>query len=322
MTPGAKQEALKTGILYDPLYLEHDTGPGHPESPERLNAIMQALNEPDVRDLLAPIPARKASREELLLCHTSDYIETAQREVESGLSMLTTGDTDVCGRSFDVALLAAGGVLNATDAVIDKRVKNAFCAVRPPGHHATTDAGMGFCLFNNVAIAARYAQQKHGLARALIVDWDVHHGNGTQDIFYADDRVLYFSTHQWPWYPGSGRAVEIGQGLGKGRTINAPLAAGSSASDVFAEFRDGLLPASASFDPDIVFISAGFDSHIGDPLGNIGLSDSDFAELTTMVMTIADQYAGGRIVSVLEGGYNLATLASAVKAHVKILASD
>jgi acetoin utilization deacetylase AcuC-like enzyme len=200
-----------------------------------------------------------------------------------------------------------------------KRLERAFCAVRPPGHHATPDRGMGFCVFNNAAIAARHAQRKHGIERAVIIDWDVHHGNGTQDIFYADGTVFYFSTHQYPWYPGTGASIERGKGKGEGTTLNAPLPAGSGMEDIGAAFRGPFLEAMEKFRPELVLISAGFDSRLGDPLGRFTLSDAQFAELTRILAGVAERYAEGRLVSVLEGGYRLEGLASAVEAHVEAL---
>jgi acetoin utilization deacetylase AcuC-like enzyme len=198
-------------------------------------------------------------------------------------------------------------------------VRNAFCAVRPPGHHATASRGMGFCFFNHAALAARYAQRRHGLERALIVDWDVHHGNGTQDIFYSDPTVFFFSTHQWPLYPGTGRADETGEGAGVGTTMNFPFPAGSGRKEILGAVENSLAPAAERFRPDLVVISAGFDSRVGDPLGRFTLTDRDFGDLTRAVMEIAARHAGGRVVSVLEGGYNLDGLASAAAAHVEAL---
>jgi len=235
---------------------------------------------------------------------------------------LSTGDTIVSARSFDVALHATGGVLSAVDSVLTGKTQNAFCIVRPPGHHATPARGMGFCLFNSIAIAARYAQQKYGVDRVLIADWDVHHGNGTQNIFYSDGTVLFFSTHQHPWSPGTGAPDETGEGPGLGMTMNCPFPAGSGRAEILGAFQERLLPAAEKVKPELVLISAGFDSREGDPLGNFLLTDADFADLTKVLREIADKYAGGRLVSVLEGGYSLPGLAAGVRAHVEALIGD
>jgi acetoin utilization deacetylase AcuC-like enzyme len=232
---------------------------------------------------------------------------------------LSTGDTDITPNSWEVAVRAAGGALSAVDAVLTGRVRNAFCAVRPPGHHANAGRGMGFCLLNNVALAARYAQCKHGVARVAIVDWDVHHGNGTQDIFYRDGSVFFFSSHQWPLYPGTGRADETGDGAGAGTTMNFPFPAGSGRREILGAVENALIPAMDRFRPELVLISAGFDSREGDLLGRFTLTDQDFTDLTLAVMGIADRHAGGRVVSLLEGGYSLDGLASAAAAHVAAL---
>jgi acetoin utilization deacetylase AcuC-like enzyme len=313
---------LATAILADPVYKEHQTGKSHPERPERMDAVVHALERDGaIKDALR-IPVRPATEDELALCHTRQYIAIAKRDVASGARDLSTGDTQISPQSFDVALRAAGGLLNAVDAVIERRAANAFCAVRPPGHHATPDRGMGFCLFNNVAIGARYAQKKHGISRVAIVDWDVHHGNGTQDIFYSDGSVFYFSTHQSPWYPGTGAANETGEGKGKGATLNCPFPAGSGHKEILGAFQSKLLPALRDFKPELVLLSAGFDSRLGDPLGQFTLADADFAALTTLMLEVAHQYAGGRLVSVLEGGYSLPGLAAASAAHVEALRAE
>jgi len=309
-----------TGLVADPLYKRHDTGSHHPESPARFDAVMRGLHGLERR--LVRIPAREAAVEELHLCHTPEYVETVQREIAAGRRTLSTGDTDISPDSWRVALHAAGGALNAVDAVIGGEADAAFCAVRPPGHHATPVRGMGFCLFNNAALAARYAQRRHGLGKVLIADWDVHHGNGTQDIFYEDDSVLFFSTHQSPWYPGTGEENETGAGRGLGFTINCPFPAGSGRREILRAFQDKLAPAAERFRPELVVISAGFDSRQGDPLGRFTLSDEDFADLTALLLEIAGKYAGGRVVSVLEGGYNLHGLASAARSHVAALAGE
>lgn len=314
--------APSTGLLLDAVYRAHDTGPDHPESGARIMAILESLQKRGLADECIPLPQQPAEPADILLCHTRGYWETAQSDVVSGARELSTGDTVICPRSMDIALRAVGGVMNAVDAVMTGRVGNAFCAVRPPGHHANAAQGMGFCIFNNIAIAARHAQHRHGAEKVLIVDWDVHHGNGTQDIFYEDGSVFFFSTHQSPWYPGTGAAEETGAGKGLGTTLNCPLPAGTGMAAISAAFYDQLLPAAARFKPDLVLISAGFDSRLGDPLGLFRLTDPDFAMLTQILKNFAQTECGGRLVSVLEGGYHLAGLSSAVSAHVTALTED
>jgi acetoin utilization deacetylase AcuC-like enzyme len=310
---------MSTALLLDPVYKQHQTGPGHPERPERYDAVRSGLErEALVRDAVR-IDTRRASEDEIAMCHSRDYIAVVKRDVARGLHDLSTGDTAISPKSLDVALLASGGVLNAVDAVVSGKAKNAFCAVRPPGHHATAVKGMGFCLFNNVAIAAKHAQAKHGIRNVVIVDWDVHHGNGTQDIFYRDGSVFFFSTHQSPWYPGTGAAGETGEGAGKGTTINCPFPSGSGRAEIAGAFRERLVREMDAFKPELVLVSAGFDSRLGDPLGQFRLTDEDFADLTRMMMDVADKHAGGRLVSVLEGGYSLEGLSKAVGAHVLTL---
>lgn len=310
---------MKTALMADPAFREHLMGREHPERPERFDAVIQGLARAGLTEHLIPVESRAASSEELLLCHTPEYLRMARADVLSGRPQLSTGDTDVTSNSWDVAVSAAGGVLAAVDAVIRGVADNAFCAVRPPGHHATASRGMGFCLLNNVALAARYAQKRHGIERVVIVDWDVHHGNGTQDIFYRDGSVFFFSSHQWPLYPGTGRADETGEGEGVGTTMNFPLPAGSGRREILGAVENSLVPAAERFQPELVLISAGFDSRIGDLLGRFTLTDSDFVDLTRTLMEIADRHAGGRVVSVLEGGYSLDGLASAAAAHVGAL---
>jgi acetoin utilization deacetylase AcuC-like enzyme len=307
----------RTALLADPFFKLHDTGVGHPEQPARFDAVMQGLGEAATQ--MPRINVRAATDDELRRVHGSGYLAIVARDVASGRRELSTGDATISARSLDVARNAVGGVLNAVDAVIEGHADNAFCAVRPPGHHARPDQGMGFCLFNNIALAARHAQRVHGLGKVLIVDWDVHHGNGTQDTFYEDGSVFFFSTHQWPWYPGTGPASETGAGAGKGTTMNRPFAASAGRAEFDAVFTEDLRRAADAFRPDLVLLSAGFDSRIGDPLGDFTLTDTDFAALTRIVANIAAAHAGGRLVSILEGGYNLTGLAAATTAHVAVL---
>jgi acetoin utilization deacetylase AcuC-like enzyme len=316
---GAAQAATGTALLADPLYKEHDTGPGHPERPARYDAAIGALAEAGFEPS-ARIAPRAATEDEIALCHGRRYIELVKREIAAGARELSTGDTTIGPRSLDCALQATGGVLNAVDAVIKGQARNAFCIVRPPGHHARPNQGMGFCIFNTVAVAARYAQREHGLAKVLIADWDVHHGNGTQDIFYEDGSVFFMSTHQYPWYPGTGPANETGEGAGRGTTMNRPFPAGAGREEILGVFREDLRRAADGFKPDLVLISAGFDSRLGDPLGGFTLGDRDFADLTGVMLEVAGEHAGSRLVSVLEGGYSLDGLAAAVTAHVRALA--
>ena len=318
--PAATRPQATTGLVYDEACLRHRTSEGHPESPARLKAIAARLTEAGLMDRLVRLPARAAARRWLTTVHEAKYVDRVKAACARGEKRLDTSDTPISAGSFDAAAAGAGGVLNAVDAVMHRRVRNAFCAVRPPGHHATRDKAMGFCLFNNVAVAARYVQRKHRLEKVLIVDWDVHHGNGTQAAFYDDPSVMYFSVHQWPLYPGTGRTTETGAGRGKGTTINVPLKAGAGDAEYRRVFTEVLLPRALAFKPDFVLISAGFDAHADDPLGGMKLTPKGFAELTRLVKRVADRCCRGRVVSVLEGGYNLPGLAASVEAHVAALA--
>jgi acetoin utilization deacetylase AcuC-like enzyme len=317
-----QDQARSVGCFCSSRFENHVTGPQHPERPERLSAIRAALIERGLMDRLRTLPFASCLRESVRAVHSEKYLETAQRDIESGMRTLSTGDTNVCQASWDIAQLAAGAATAAVDAVCTKQTDAAFCAVRPPGHHASPASGMGFCVLNNVAIAARHAQRKHGLKRALIIDWDVHHGNGTQDVFYEDPSVLFFSTHQWPFYPGTGDSDETGAEAAVGTTINVPLPAGTGRNEIMAAFEDRLFPIVDTFQPNIVLLSAGFDSRAGDPLGAFTLTDQDFFDLTRMVMDLAETHAEGRLVSMLEGGYSLRGLASAVAAHISALLGD
>jgi acetoin utilization deacetylase AcuC-like enzyme len=310
---------MKCGLLLDELYTEHETGYGHPERPERIEALMKTLAGTDLAGQCQPVGIREATDDDVRLAHSDAYLALLKREITGSSSgMLTTGDTIYSPRSLEIARKATGGLLEAVDAVMKDKLDRAFCAVRPPGHHATKHLGMGFCIFNNAAIAARYAQKTHGADRVAIIDWDVHHGNGTQDIFYDDGSVFYFSTHQHPWYPGTGMRVETGEGRGRNTTLNAPLPAGSGIGQIEAAFAEGI-KAMTKFKPDLVIISAGFDSRLGDPLGDLKLRDVDFVKLTKMLIDLAGEIADGRIISVLEGGYSLEGLVNASAAHLLTL---
>jgi acetoin utilization deacetylase AcuC-like enzyme len=314
-----EEAAERVAFVTGDIYSRHDTGEFAYESAKRLRAIGEGLERDGLLPRLLRIEPRRASLDWIEAVHTPDYVETVKKDVERGARQLSTGHSLISRESYDVALWAAGGVLAACDEVMEGRAGRAFCAVRPPGHHASADVGMGFCIFNNAAVAARYLQKRHGLGRVLIVDWDVHHGNGTQGIFYRDGSVFYFSTHQWPWYPWTGAAEETGEGDGKGATLNIPLPAGSGDPEFIEAFEGKLRPAMDRFRPDFVLISAGFDSRTADPLGRFRLTDDGFRRLTEIVIAIARDHASGRLVSVLEGGYSLTGLASAVPAHVDAL---
>jgi acetoin utilization deacetylase AcuC-like enzyme len=277
---------------------------------------MQRLQQSGTLARLTKIEARRAEDEWLTQIHSPGYVLSLNRHAPTSGRVSLDPDTSMSPGSLHAAYLAAGGLLAAVDGIMARQVDHAFCAVRPPGHHAEAERAMGFCLFNNVAIAARYVQKKYDVTRVLIVDWDVHHGNGTQHSFEEDPSVLFFSTHQHPHYPGTGRATERGKGAGEGFTINVPMEAGEGDDEYRAVFQKTLVPAADAFKPEFIMISAGFDAHKEDPLASMGLTETGYAELTEIVAGIAKRHAKGRILSSLEGGYNLAALSASVHAHI------
>ncbi len=306
---------MSTLLITHPALLEHLTPLGHPERPDRLRAIERAL-EAEKFQTLARSQAPLASLETIALCHPMDYIsEVREAAPREGLIHLDA-DTAMSPGTFEAALRAAGGAIHAVDEVLGKKAANAFVAARPPGHHAETARPMGFCLFDNAAVAARYAQQSYGIASAAIVDFDVHHGNGSQEIFWSDKTVMYCSTHQMPLFPGTGAVGETGE---HNTIVNAPLRPGDGGAAFRAAFETRILPRLSEFKPELVIVSAGFDAHMRDPLANINLAEADFIWATQKIMDVADSCAGGRVISLLEGGYDLQALGNSVAAHVATL---
>ncbi len=304
-----------TLLYYDSRFLDHDTG-AHPERPERLRQILARLDQRGVAARCEWPEWSPASRERVARVHHPGYVDRIAALADRGGGQ-PDSDTVVSPQSYDVAMLAAGAACDAVDQVVSGLSKTAFCVVRPPGHHALADRAMGFCLFNNIAIAACVARDEYDLNRVLIVDWDVHHGNGTQDSFYDDGRVGFFSCHRWPFYPGTGDVDETGTGDGLGATCNLPTTLGTSRETYLGHFTTELEKFAARIRPELVLVSAGFDSHRADPIGSLGLEVEDFAELTAIVNSIANAHADGRIVSILEGGYNPPVLAECVETHLR-----
>lgn len=315
---------MSTAIIYSDDYLKHDTG-HHPERRERYRAVLNGLMADEDRwQSFVKLPPRPATDEELERCHTARSIARVHQACEQAMMfehVQLDADTVVSEQSDVAARLAAGGACRAVDAVVGGEAENVFVACRPPGHHATVGQAMGFCLYNNVAVAARYAQAIYPaeIKRVLIVDFDVHHGNGTQDIFYDDPSVFYYSLHQFPWYPGTGDARERGVREGEGHTLNIPVHIGTSAGDYLQLFEQGLEMAMKTIAPDLVMISAGFDAHVADPLGQLVLTDDSYARMTRRLKEAARTSGKGRVVSCLEGGYNLQTMGETVRAHVAAL---
>ena len=312
----------RTGIVKDERYTEHVMDPGHPESPERLRVIYRMLEEDGMKGKFVIVKPRDATREELGMIHDASYVDLVASTAGKPQYRLDM-DTSTCARSYEAALLAAGGFMELIKAIMEGKLDNGFALVRPPGHHAERDKAMGFCLFNNVAIGAKYAIKKHSLQRVLIVDWDVHHGNGTQHAFYEDPQVLFFSIHRYGFfYPGTGAATEVGKGNGEGFNVNIPLAAGCHDS-VYATFFESILkPIALEYRPELVLVSAGFDTYYDDPLGGMEVTPAGFSRLTEIVLEIAEATAQGRVAMTLEGGYNISGQCESVKAVLKELAQD
>jgi len=309
--------SMKAGLVYDPIYLKHDTGQ-HVENAKRLEAVISHLEQTQLKPQLTLIKPRAASTEEISMVHHSQYISHIRDTAEKGGGWLDV-DTVMSPDSYQAAVYAAGGAIRASEAVMDGEVGSAFALVRPPGHHATSQQAMGFCLFNNIAIAARYALTKYELERVAIIDFDVHHGNGTQATFYDDPQVLYISTHESPFYPGTGRIEETGSGAGKGTTINIPLPAGCGDEEYLQVFQQIIVPATQRFNPQLILVSAGYDLHWADELALMQVSTNGFAQMARIIKGLADELCGGRLLFSLEGGYNLQALAYSVKATFDVL---
>jgi acetoin utilization deacetylase AcuC-like enzyme len=308
---------MSVGLVYDPIYLGHDTG-DHVENGRRLERTIELLDTSNLRRQLVPIAPESAAMDDLLRVHSAQHVARVDRSASEGGGWLD-GDTMTSPGSYEAALYAAGGVARATEEVIKGDVESAFALVRPPGHHATRTDAMGFCLFNNVAIAARVAMQKHGLERVLIVDFDVHHGNGTQDIFYSDAQVLYVSTHQYPLYPGTGRVEETGVSGGLDHTVNIPLPPWSGDREYLLAFEQIIVPVARRFRPQIILVSAGYDSHWADNISSMQVTVGGYARMATILKQLAAELCQGRLVFALEGGYHLQALAHSVKATIEVL---
>lgn len=308
---------MKAGLIYDPIYLEHDTG-DHVENSRRLVEAMSYLKETGIKEKLTCLPPRPALLEELEMIHAPEYISYVKSKAEKGGGWLDP-DTVMSPKSYEAALYAAGGLVVAVEEVMKGEVDNAFALVRPPGHHAIHDRAMGFCIFNNMAVAAKFALSKLSLNRVLIADFDVHHGNGTQDAFYADPKVLYFSTHQYPFYPGTGWMDETGTGEGEGTTVNFPMAAGWGDEEYLRAFNEVLVPLARRFQPQLILVSAGFDAHWADHLAMMRVTITGFAQMVMILKELAAELCQGRLVFTLEGGYNLRVGASSIKAIFDVL---
>ncbi len=309
----------RTGIVRDNRFLDHVMDPGHPESPERLKTIYKMIDESEMKKNLQLIQPRPATHDELEMVHSSSYIELVSQTAGKSYYRLDM-DTSTCAKSYETALLAAGGFLELIRAILEGRLDNGFALIRPPGHHAERDRAMGFCLFNNVAIGALYAIKNFSLERILIVDWDVHHGNGTQNSFYEDPMVLYFSTHRYGFfYPGTGASTEVGRGKGLGFNVNVPLSIRAGDPEYGNIFEEILKPIAIEYKPQLILVSAGFDIHYNDPLGGMEVTEKGFARMTQVLMEIARETSGGRLAFTLEGGYDVIAQGNSVLAVLKEL---
>lgn len=301
-----------TGIVRDPVYLLHEMGGYHPESPERLRVIYEMIDESALKLNLNEIPVRQATVDELSTNHDRRYVEQIAATEGRGNTFLDP-DTSACSHSWEAASKAVGGICNLLDAVIEGRLRNGFALVRPPGHHAERHRAMGFCIFNNIALAARHAVNGHGMERVAIIDWDLHHGNGTQHSFYDDPRILFVSTHQYPHYPGTGKMNEVGQGQGEGFTVNVPLAYGAGDAEYVTVFHSLVAPLLEEYKPEIILVSAGFDTHRADPLGGMRVTEAGYEQMVQILLHLAKELCSGRIVLTLEGGYDLTALRDSVE---------
>lgn len=311
----------KTGVVCHDLYKQHLADFPHVESPERLRVIYDMLEAEDMAGKFVTISPRSATHDELAWIHSPSHIERVAATDGKAHASLDP-DTQTTPHSYQAAILAVGGLFSLVDKIVDGTIKNGFALVRPPGHHAEKDRAMGFCLFNNVALGARYAMKTYGLKKILIVDWDLHHGNATQHSFYEDPDVLYFSTHQYPHYPGTGSLEEVGRGNGKGFTVNVPLFPGHGDTEFFKIFEQVLCPIGRAFKPELIFVSAGFDTYVADPLGGMRVTPEGYAAMTRLIMQLAGACSSGRVAITLEGGYHLTGLRESVKAVLKELVGE
>jgi len=326
---------MNTAFIYHPIYLQHNTGPHHPERASRIQSILRKLKKTALINKLKIVEPEAASIEDITLVHSRDYAmhikDVCSRLVASGGSLgrdssggvekniFLDPDTVVSKDSYEAAVFSVGAVIDGIDLVFKGEFDNAFCMVRPPGHHARPQQAMGFCIFNNIAVGARYLQKKYGLKRIVILDWDVHHGNGTEEVFYQDNGIFYISLHQYPHYPGTGSKEDVGEGKGKNFNLNIPMKAGDGDFEYIKAFKELILPRIEVFRPEFILISAGFDGHRDDPLSSINLTEDGYSEMTSMVKNAASLFSGNHMVSVLEGGYNLSSLANAVHSHLTAL---